>query len=125
MGATGMLKLPGRVVDDRKKLPVAVATPLQLFGQLTGILQRPFPYGHDKTVLLGERDQLRRLQEAFLGVLPPHKRLHAPRLAGTEVHDRLVMDLELVVLQGTPQVILYVQARQRSLVLTPVEELVL
>jgi hypothetical protein len=54
--------------------------------------------------LLRHRDELARRQAAELGVVPSHEGLETGDGPVLEPHDRLEQDLELLSLQGAPQV---------------------
>ena len=58
-----------------------------------GGLEDPAAERHDQAGLLGDRDELRRLDEAAVAVGPARERLEAGDPAGRGLHDRLVDDL--------------------------------
>ena len=71
-----------------------------------GLLQHPLAQRHDQAVLLGQRDELRGEQQAQLRMAPAHQRLGADRRAGPGIHDRLVVELELLPLERAAQGVL-------------------
>ena len=58
-------------------------------------LQHPFADRHDQADFLGERDELVGRDQPALGMVPAQQRLEAGDLAGLQVDERLVVELEL------------------------------
>jgi hypothetical protein len=79
-----------------------------------GLAQHPAADRHDQAGLLGERDELERRHEPALGVVPAHERLDAGDPAVVELDDRLVVELELAVLERALQVGLELEPRERA-----------
>jgi len=59
------------------------------------LLEHPASEGDDETRLLGDGDELLRLQQPELRVVPAHEGFHPDRLAALEVDDGLVVEDEL------------------------------
>ena len=66
------------------------------------LLEHVAPERDDQAGVLGERDELDRGDAAAARVVPAHERLDRDRLAGREVHDRLVLDDQLALLDRAP-----------------------
>ena len=77
-----------------------------LLGLDAGLAQDPGTQGDDQPGGLGEGDEVERGHHAALGMLPPHQGLDAEDLPVLRVHDRLVVQHELVLLQGRAKVAL-------------------
>ena len=75
-----------------------------------GLGHHPLAQAEDEPGLLGERDEMAGEQAAMARVVPPHQRLDAPGPPAAETDDRLVVERELVPLDGE---------RQRALQLEP------
>ena len=98
---------------------------LRPMGRLhAGGAQHPFAERQDQAGFLGQRDEVGRRDHAALGMIPAHQRLEAGDLAGLQVEDRLVVDLELAVGDGLAQVELERAARLQPLVHLALEEAV-
>ena len=69
--------------------------------------QHPHRQRLDELGALGHGQELTRLQQPALGVLPANERLDAVHLAGAEVELRLVVQHELVALEGQAQLLLH------------------
>src|SRR5678809_1268448 len=65
-------------------------------GPAAGLAQHPFAELEDHAALLGELDEIARLDQAALGVLPPRERLVSGDEPGFRIDDRLVIDAQLV-----------------------------
>ncbi len=74
------------------------------------LLEHVAPERHDQPGVLGERDELERRDAAAARMVPAHQRLDGDRLAGREVHDRLVLDEQLALLQRALELVLEVVA---------------
>jgi hypothetical protein len=57
-----------------------------------------------------QRDELHRRDAAPVGVVPAHERLDGDHLAGLDVHDRLVLDHEVALLDGLRELFLEIVA---------------
>ena len=105
----GLGELTGRQVDAHHELR---------FGQrvhpaprlAAGRFQHPAPDRDDQPGLLGERNERQRRDEAARRVLPADERLEPDDPVGSEVHDRLVVEPQLVALEGPPEVVLELDA---------------
>ena len=75
--------------------------------------QYPVAHRHDQAGVFGNLDKPPGHQQAQLPMLPAHQRFEAGDGAGLERDDRLVMQYELVALDGAPQRGLDRQALQR------------
>ena len=64
----------------------------------------------DQAALLGDRDELARVEQAALGMVPAHQRLEADDLAAAQRDDRLVVELELVAVERVAQLALDLEA---------------
>ena len=67
------------------------------------LLEHPSADRDDQAGLLGDRDELGRADQTAIGVLPAQQRFDAHHRPGREVDDRLVVDGELVALEGAVQ----------------------
>jgi hypothetical protein len=81
---------------------VAVVSPGPALGE--GGLEHVSRQRPDHPGLLRERDELLRLDEAERGVLPAHERLDAADRAGQRGRERLVVDVDLAVLDRPAQI---------------------
>ena len=86
-------------LTGHRDLVVAVPPP----GVLAGGPQHPGADGHDEAGVLGDRDEVEPAAPGRAAGLPPQQRLHRGDPAGVEVHDRLVVQDELVVGQRLAQ----------------------
>lgn len=86
-----------------------------------GLAKHPPAEWQDQARLHGERDELRRWNQAALRVLPAHQRLQADDPAVRQAHDRLIVHRELLALDGTAQFSLQREARHGAGVHTRVE----
>ena len=68
-----------------------------------GVLQYPGIDGADQAAFLGNRDKFPRRHQAALGVLPAHEGFGADHALVFQADQRLVVDPQLVVLQGMAQ----------------------
>ena len=90
------LELGGREVDaDESNSSSRRRPPRQAATCAAGLARGPSGRGQDRPVLLGERDELVRAEEAAGRVAPADERLDAVDPAGRELDDRLVEDDEL------------------------------
>ena len=102
----GLLELPGGEVDAYREGGPRRVPVVSLLGLAAGLFEDPLSQRHDKTCLLGERDELLGGDEAALVVVPPRQGLDAHDAAGFEVELRLVVEHELPALDGPPEVVL-------------------
>jgi hypothetical protein len=65
---------------------------------LAGLLEHPAAEGDDQPGLLGQGDELGWEDLPACWVLPAHQRLQGGDSAAVKLHDRLVLDGELVLL---------------------------
>ncbi len=101
----------------------ATADRLRPFGGMrAGGAQHPFAERQDQSGFLRQRDEISRRDHAALRVVPAHQRLEAGNLAGLQIKDRLVVNLELAVGDGLAQVELERAARLQTLVHLALEE---
>ena len=63
------------------------------------------PQGNDETTVFGQRDELAGREQPPGGVLPAHQRLHPDQCLGVKVDDGLIVELQLVALEGPVQLI--------------------
>ncbi len=77
---------------------------------LARLLEHPRADRDDQAGLLGERDELARREQAPVGVLPAHQRLHPDQPAAGERQLRLEVDDQLVLDQRAAKVVLEVKA---------------
>ena len=97
--------------DDRDLLARVLDLPRpDLAGRLR---QHPAADRPDQVGLLGDRDELAGCHQPALGVRPADERLEVLGLATLQLHQRLVVQAELVALDGQAQLALQVQAPQR------------
>ena len=119
VGDEAAVEAPGREVDGhaqaRDDLPPRLELP-----------ERPFEHppgeGVDEPGALGHGDELHRGDRPELFVRPAQQRLAAQHLAGAELNDGLVPDLQRLVLDGAAQLRGQGQAAQRGTVLGRVVE---
>src|SRR4051812_8310659 len=94
-------------------------------GDLGGrLLEHPLAERCDEAGLLGQADELGRCDDAVAGAIPADERLDADQALVGDVEDRLVVDAELLALDGAAQVALGAQPDERVLAHLLVEELV-
>ena len=86
--------------------------------------QHPAPERDDQAALLGDRHELAREHDALARMAPAHEPLDGDDAALVEVHERLVVELELVALERLAQVLLELEALDRAPAQRGVEELV-
>ena len=73
---------------------------------LAGLLNGPLPHCHDEARLLRQRDELHRRDQPLARVAPSHQRFAAMRGAGLGINDRLVVQLELPLLERVGEIAL-------------------
>ncbi len=95
----GVLELAHRDVHAHAQ-PAERGAVLPLGGLPGGLLEHPAPDRHDQAGLLGQRDEVERRHQAALGVAPPEQRLEADDLLRRDVDDRLVVQLQLLGVEG-------------------------
>src|SRR3954469_19712271 len=94
-------------------------------GDLGGrLLEHPAAERRDEAGLLGQADELGRADDAVAGTVPADERLDADQALVGDVEDRLVVDAELLALDGAAQVALGAQPDERVVAHLLVEELV-
>ncbi len=93
-------------------------------GLTAGLLEHGPADRHDHPGLLGETDEVGRREESPGGMSPAHEGLEPGDPSAREPDDRLVVDPELLAMDGPAQVALEVQAPQRRRVHVLLEELV-
>ena len=82
-----------------------IAQPLfvPLVGLTAGAFQYQFADGGDQPGLLGQRNEIRRWQQAHGGMLPAYQGFHGVDAVTGQVHFRLVIDHEFVLENGLAQ----------------------
>ncbi len=86
----------------------------QLEDLAAGALLDPAADRLDQAAVLGDRDELGRVEQAALGVLPADQRLEAGDLAGAQVDHRLVVEGELLAVERVPQLPFDLQPAHRA-----------
>ena len=86
--------------------------------------EHPVAERADQAGVLGDRDELDRVEEPAVGVLPAHERLDGGDGAALQLDDRLVDDAQLALLDPAPQLVLGPQPREHALAEHVVEQLV-
>ncbi len=71
-----------------------------------GLLDDPCADGQDETALLGDGDEPARREQAVGGVVPPQQCFGPGGHHGVELHDRLVVQLELIALERSVEGVL-------------------
>src|SRR5687768_1493406 len=88
-----------------------------------GFAQDPAAERHDDAGVLGELDEIGRLRETAFGARPPYEGFEGGKaLAAGERHDRLIVQLEVAVLDRPSQIVLERQSRQGLLANAEVED---
>ena len=82
----------------------AVRARVETLGLGARLAQDPASDRHDQTGLLGEHDEAARIDAPPGRVLPTHERLDALHRARVDLDDRLVVEEELVAVEGVGQV---------------------
>ena len=91
MGHPGRLAVGRRQVDGDVQIH-SLFLPRERLA--AGFVDHPVAQRPDQPDLLGERDEIARLHQPSLAVLPANERLHADECLGLEVHERLVVQDE-------------------------------
>ena len=94
VGQVGAGELTGREVDGHPA-GRAYAVPLPRRHLPAGLVEHPRSELDDETGLLGHRDELARLEQPTVRVLPPDQRLDTEQRGRRDVDDRLVVQDEL------------------------------
>ena len=84
-GEVRMAELPRRQINRHLQIREPATVPGRAL--LAGRAQHPLPEGDDEAGLLRQPDELVRLDEPMLGVLPAQQRLNAQDIAAA-IHDR-------------------------------------
>ena len=79
-----------------------------------GALLDPAADRLDQAAVLGDRDELGRVEQAALGVLPADQRLEAGDLAGAQADHRLVVERELVAVERVAQLAFDLEPAHRA-----------
>jgi hypothetical protein len=119
-----MLELAQREVYTHYRGRIAQALLLPLASLVTRFLQRPLSNGNDEPGFFSERDELVGAHRAALRVLPTQEGFHPGDVVAHQGEHRLIVDPQLVALDGLPEVVLQLQALQGGRILAPVEDLV-
>ena len=98
-----MHAVPGDV-DRHERRRFEKAPPLQLDRLVTSLGQHPSADVEDEARALSEVDEGLRRQEPTFRVVPPDERLHPSDAAVVEREDRLVVEDELVAVEGPVEV---------------------
>jgi len=98
----------------------ALVAPAACLG--AGGAQHPVTDRHDQSRFLGDVDQLQHRHGAELRVVPAQQRLESGEFAGRELELRLVMQAQLVAVQGAAQLALDRHAAQRAVAHRGLEE---
>ena len=88
----------------------------------TGFLDHPPAEGYDQARLIGQRNELRGMEQSSLGMIPTEQRLNRQDASRRDVDDRLIGDVELAPLQRPPQVCLLLQPFQSLAIDARVED---
>ena len=107
--------------DVERALVGALLVPLEDLA--AGALLDPAAQRLDQAALLGDRDEVGRVELPALGVLPADQRLEAGDLAAGEGDDRLVVEAQLVAFDALAQLALDLEPAQRPGPHLGVEEL--
>ena len=91
----------------------------------TGLAQHPTADRRDQAGLLRQGDELLGGHPAMIGMTPAEQGLHRQHAAGSDMHDRLITQGQLIPFQGEPQVLLQGHALLHLLVHRQGEELVI
>ena len=105
--------LAGGEVDRDVERPRVGALPVPLDDLAAGALLDPAPDRLDQAAVLGDRDELGRVEQAALGVLPADQRLEAGDLAGAQADHRLVVEGQLVAVERVAQLAFDLEPAQR------------
>ena len=120
----GVLQLARREVDGHVARRIVRVLAAQLGREAARLLQHPAADRHDQPGLLRERDEVERGHEATRRVVPADERLEPADVAVRELDHRLVVELELVVVERALQVGLELEPADRGLVHLGLEDLV-
>ena len=93
--------MQGRDVD--RQLQRRPSAPVPLCCLPTSLLQHPGPHGHDEAAFLRDRDEVLRLAEAVPGPSPAQQCLDPDHRTAAQSDLGLVVQLELLALQGEVQ----------------------
>ena len=88
----------------------------------TGFLDHPATEGHDQARLVSQRNELGRMEQSSLGMIPAEQGLNRQDASRSDVDDRLIGDVELAPLQRPPQVRLLLQPFQSLAIDARVED---
>jgi hypothetical protein len=110
---------PGGHVDRDRELVAGVA-PLAALAQ--GLVEHVVGQGGDEPGPFGQGDELIRRDQTMFGVLPAHQRLHPEDLPGVGADLGLVVQQQLLLLQGPAQLAEQGEAPGAVLVLFGVEQ---
>ena len=94
-GERRLLELARRNVDAHPEGVITRQVAAPRHGLPAGLREHERTEGVDRAGLFGQVDELVGRDQATCWVPPAHERLHPHHPAGTEVHDRLVVNEEL------------------------------
>ena len=100
----GVVELAGRQVDGDAHL--AHAGRVQAVQHAAGLAHHPFADRHDQPGFLGQADEGVRREHALGGMLPAQQRFQAGQAVGLQAQLGLVIQQQLVALDGVAQVVL-------------------
>ncbi len=103
-GEIAILQLPRRHVDRHRTGMQSHVHDLPEIG--AGLFHDPAAHVHDQPGVFCELDEFSRRYEALLGMFPSHQRLSTPDLAVCQVELRLVINLQLLIIECRAQVAL-------------------
>ena len=106
----------------QRRVPGVLALPGSQLA--AGLAEDPVADVVDQTVLLGQGYEFGRIHHAPPGMFPPDEGFKADQAMVLQLHDRLVMDDEFVVVDRPPEVRLQLQAVQDICVHARVEDLI-
>ena len=100
VGEVGVVELGRRNVDRQEEVLRPVA------GMMAGLAQDLVAHRGDQAAVLGDGDELLGRQHAALGMIPARQALEADNGVVLEVHQRLIVGLDLAAHDGRAQVLL-------------------
>ena len=100
-----LAELPCRQVDRDRHVRPTVRDPLARLS--TGFAQYPAPQRGDETRFLSQRDELPRRDHSTLGMLPAHQCFDTHDLAAREGDARLIVQHQLAMVDGVPEVVFH------------------
>ena len=108
------LKLARRQIDAHLERPQGRELRLPFFGLLASLAQNPLADTQNHAALFGDGDEIDRRNDAFVGMIPAHQGFHADDAVAAQIHERLVIQAQLLPFHRLAQLDFELQTAQSA-----------